>query len=542
MKTSRVSHTPSVHSRSQHTPSSIEKAIVKKHSEAPQESFIPSAKTEQPDLPPPTEHYQNTTNVLPGSPLDSSLTSDSPPKLDSRYPDFIQDLITQFKRLHPGSNNPDNDNIIKPTPAPQSIKEVKDRLSQLTFHKTDPFVATTAWGIKASISREFNPKDDFEFSLVNPSSKIRGTLSGHASFHHGPDAPMILMVAGVYGGSSGGQVEAMKHLFQKAGCNYVVLPNPMSDAFQKADPTFISGNIKLEAEAYVDILDTLKQKDPEYFDNVSLVSYSYGGLLNLNMARFEQERLQTTGEQPIINGGVIALSPAQNLYESTVQFDGWREMYRDKDTGHTNILALKYLWALARNPYKKMGDHGLFQRAYPETAAEIKMIDSTINLSGLRKHITTIDKQFGFNKLPLHDPKNAGRDEDELKKEQEAILKDYTYQKYMKEYLEESDWFKDQGIDPQTLSKEHSMARALDVLDQTHLPVVVFGSQDDMILTAEDLKLMQQWSNTESDNVVVQQLEHGGHVGAMYNPEVRDTLVSLFGKLPQQEQQQALFA
>ena len=428
----------------------------------------------------------------------SHLTRTSKPQLPTRT-EFL-DLFTKdpTDRVRIGEDTPPSKDF-------QSMAEAKEALRSLSYHESlDPFVATVAGGIYAGkadapegaetlkLKLPLHYQEDFEVEFGN---------------QHGPGAPVLVILPGVYAGRDSGFGTLLKKTAHERGMNYLVIPNPLGQDALDDKPIFHPGNPALESEIVLEILEDLKNQMPDYFDKVSLAGYSYGALLGANAVRHDEE--QNPGEDRLITGGLFAVSPPQDLYDSMRELDGLREHYAE-GAGSIVQTVLKYKKDVKDFGYQNFPLSELAQRGAGTNITEIKISDHYGSRDEMKDMVASVDRHFGHDSIP-----RWGR-------ERGRILDAMTYHQYSEQWASKDAWLVERGFTPESLADEYSFQRAMDEIGDT--PIMTLVSADDYIINAENVSTFRDLASQEQPLEATMVLENGGHVGTLFNPQVRGTL------------------
>jgi len=391
----------------------------------------------------------------------------------------------------------------------ESMAEVIEATQKLDFHPLDPFVASVASGVDARSVAEPDSKDKEEFEVAvegyyaKPVSVEMGTV-------HGPDAPMLVILPGIYGSTEGGFPAAFKKIAFERGMNYTILRNPLNSEMVDDEPINHPGNMQIEAEATHAILRQLQEQKPDFFDNVSLAGYSYGALLSANVAKYD-EAVSPDGKR-VIQGGVVALSPPQNLIHSMKQLDSLRNLYAE-GAGSVTATGIHYTSEISRHGYENFMESPLATRGPGSNITETKIADAYGSRNEMKDMVAQVDRQFGHKQLPPTWPEYFKR---------RRVLNEMTYEQYTQEWFSKDPWLAEQGITAETLAEKTSYEEALESMTKT--PVLTLVSQDDYILNSEDVETYRELASESEGLEYTRVMDHGGHVGLLFNPEVQNLI------------------
>ena len=397
----------------------------------------------------------------------------------------------------------------------RNMTEAKASLAELTFHDIDPFVASVAGGIYAGKVK--GPKDGVKLKLKMPEF-YKKSFEVELGLQHGPNAPMTVILPGIFGDGKGGLATLLKKTAHERGMNYLVIPNALSSESMKDDPVNHPGNPGLEADMVVDLLKDMKQNYPEHFDQVSITGYSYGALLAANIARRDEE-LHADGDR-VVTGGVFAVSPPEDLYDSMLELDGLRERYR-KGAGSIIGRALKYRKQVKKYGYERFMESSVAERGPGSNITEIKISDLYGSRNGMKKMVDQVDTHFRHRKLPRR--RNGGPRKPPGPDRRKQALNRMTYEKFSDKWFSEDKWLVEQGLTPESMADGYSFNKALESIENT--PVLTLVSADDYILNDTNVSTYRELESGNESLEATRVLETGGHVGVLFNPDVRQTMV-----------------
>lgn len=434
-------------------------------------------------------------------------------------------------RPDPGQEEPVDPGRREGDRVPRNIAEVREKLSALSFHDIDPYVATVASGVAAGqidVPKRGESKVRLE---LEPFFKKRVEL--FMGTHNGPGAPMLVILPGIYGNGKGGHSETLKKIALERGMNYVAFPNSLSKESLRDDPKDHPGNPRLSAEVSYKALQTLKAKYPSYFQNVSVAGYSYGALHGANLVRLEEELQDADpGRQRLITGGLVSVSPPENLAHSMKELDGLREQYKE---GAGSIISngLKYKKHVKRYGYDGFLESDLAKRGPGENITEIKISDKYGSRDGLKDMVDRVDYDFGHKRLPMNKPEfweGTESQRQEWQRQHIAMLDGMTYDEYSQQYMAKDSWLREQNLTPDQMAAKYSFSNAMEVIDDT--PVMVLVSADDYILNADDVAEFRKLERSPGPLEAVRVFDHGGHVGLSWNPEIQNAMADFLFAAP----------
>lgn len=405
------------------------------------------------------------------------------------------------RKIDPGSKS-DRDTF-------ESMEEVKAAVDGLDFHPLDPFVASVASGVD---SRSVSDPDSAQVEelAVSVEDFYGEPIPIEFGKHHGPDAPLMIILPGIYGDNEGGFSRSFKKIALERGMNYAVISNPLNYDMVADEAKHHPGNIQLEAEAMHAVVKRLAEKKPEFFDNVNLAGYSYGALLAANVAKFDEAN-SPKGER-LIKGGVVALSPPQNLVNSMHRLDSLREGYAE-GAGSVTATGIYYTAEVSEHGYQNFMESALASRGPGTNITEIKVADHYGSRDEMKDMVVQVDNQFEHKQLPPIWPEYFKR---------RRVLNEMTYDQYTKEWFSKDPWLVEKGISAEELAARNSFEAALESMTDT--PVLTLVSQDDYILNSDDVSTYRKLQNSSEGAEYTRVMEHGGHVGLLFNPAVQDVI------------------
>lgn len=390
-----------------------------------------------------------------------------------------------------------------------SMAEAKEALSSVDYHaEIDPFVATVAGGIYA---RKADRPDDAKTLKLELTNYYKKDFEVEIGLQHGPEAPLLVILPGIYGSRDGGFNTLVKKTAHERGMNYLVIPNALGDDALDDDPLYHPGNPRLEAKLVLDILSKLKDSKPEYFDKVSITGYSYGALLAANTVRADEE----DPESRLVTGGMFAISPPANLNDSMLELDGLREQYAE-GAGSIISTTLKYRRETKKYGYERFPESDVANRGPGSNITEIKMSDLYGSRNDMKDLVDRIDEMFDHNQLPPV-PWEPWK-ENKRKK----ILEKMTYSQYSSDWFAKDSWLTERGLTPEAMAEEYSFAKAINAIQAT--PVLTLTSADDYIVNEKNVQTFRELENQDEPLESTSVIDSGGHVGVLFNPEARGIL------------------
>ncbi len=398
-----------------------------------------------------------------------------------------------------------------------SIDDVRERVAALDYHAIDPYVASVAGSIGGE--RIEIPKGERSVEVFAPGHYAEGVevLMGT---HNGPGAPMMVILPGIHStGESSSHTNVFRKMALERGMNYVVLPNSLSKVMLEDKPHYHPGNPRADAEASHEILAQLKATYPEFFAQISVGGYSYGALHGANLVRFDEEQ-----DERLINGSMVGVSPPENLEHSMRQLDGLREKYAE-GAGSIPTTGLKYRNQVKKYGYERFPESDLAGRGPGTNITEIKIADKYGSRDGLMEMIEIVDTEFGHNQLPKNtqEYKDAGWwERRKLRQQHDQQVENFTYQLFSDGWMVNDRWLDERDMTPAEMSERYSFSEAIEAIEDT--PVLTLISADDYILAPQDVEALRDLESSSGDLEVIRVMDHGGHVGLSWNPEVQETL------------------
>lgn len=397
-----------------------------------------------------------------------------------------------------------------------SIRETRERVAALKFHKIDPYVASIAGSVAAG--RIDLPDGEEIVEMMIPDYYAEG-VEVQMSTANGEDAPMMVILPGIQGSGQGSLSKAMKKLALERGMNYVTIPNSLSEEMLEDAPIYHPGNPRVDALSSEVLLDKLAEKFPKLFRQVSVAGYSYGALQGANLVRLQEE---TEGD--LINGSLVAISPPENLDNSMRELDGLRELYKE-GAGSIALTGLKYRREVGSLGYERFMESELAERGEGTNITEIKIADKYGSRDDMETTVDMVDRHFGHNLLPKHtqEYKDAGWfKRRRMRNEHAKQLKAVTYDQYSKDWMVKDKWLEEQGLTSEQVAEMFSFTNAMEVIEDT--PVMMLASADDYILAEEDVVALRELEKAPGEREVVRVFDTGGHVGLPWNPTVSQAM------------------
>ena len=410
----------------------------------------------------------------------------------------------------------------------ETITAARERVDQLTFLDIDPFVASVANAVDARSAPSVKGGETVKLRVPGYDKKFEVELG----FPNGEGAPLLVLLPGIYGDAGGAQTKALKADAVERGMNYLVIPNALGKEAMKDAPENHPGNPRLEAMVAYDILTQVADQYPEHFKQVSVAGYSYGGLLGANLVRYEEELAEMVpGAERLINGSLVAISPAENLSHSMQELDGLRVHYEEGQGGSVIWNGLKYRRHVRRYGYENFSESELAQRRDGNNNTEVKLSDLYGSRNNMKDMIDRVDRQFDHDRLPLNRPgaprPGGGRRGNDaryrrVRAEHQQALDDATYVQFRDEWFAQDPWLERAAMSPDEMAGEYSYGNAMEVIDDT--PVLTLVSADDYILNEQNVETYRELEREAAPGEVTRVFDTGGHVGILFNPEVREVL------------------
>lgn len=400
-----------------------------------------------------------------------------------------------------------------------SMEQVREATDALDYHPLDPFVASVASAVDG---RSVSEPDKAKVETVEVRLKdyYREPFQVELGTHNGPGAPMLVIFPGIYGTKDGTFSKQLKKIALERGMNYTIASNPLNAEMLGARPLNHPGNIEVEAEMMHAMLRALSDQKPQYYGIVSLAGYSYGGLLAANVAKYDELRNEAGGRR-MVEGGVVAVSPPQDLSHSMLELDSLRERYAE-GAGSITATGAYYSREVSRLGYERFMESDLAQRGEGTNITEIKISDHYGSRDEMKEMVETVDELFEHHHLPPKWPDYFKR---------RKVIADMTYAQYSDEWFSKDEWLNRRGLTPEELGARNSYKAALDELERT--PVLTLVSQDDYILNEEDVETYRLLAESSNGLEYTRVFPKGGHVGLFFNPEVKalvgDFAFSAFG-------------
>ena len=401
-------------------------------------------------------------------------------------------------------------------PLPTSMTQVRQQVARLSYLPLDPFVASVGGSVSAD--QVEIPKGEATVAVALPDfyEKDVEVMMGT---HNGPGAPMLVILPGIHSSGESSHNLLLRKLALERGMNYLVLPNSLSEKMLDHKPCFHPGNPRVDAMWAHQLVGKLKSQQPEYFGSISVAGYSYGGLEGANLIRLDEE-----GPNRLIDGGLVAFSPPENLEHSMLQLDGLRENYEDS-SGTIADTGLRYKHDAKKLGYARFMESPLAKHGPGTNVDEIEIADTYGSRDGLKTMIELVDSQFD-HLLPMNTPEYLHANPLEkikMRQEHKRIVENITYAQFSDEWMSKDTWLHQQGLTPTTMAEKYSFSRAMDAIKNT--PVMVLAAGDDYILAPSDVEEMRNLENHSGPLEVARVFDNGGHVSVDWNPAVAETAI-----------------
>lgn len=408
-----------------------------------------------------------------------------------------------------------------------SMDATRAALGELSFPALDPFaasVAATMWSRQHGAFRG----DVVDVALPGALGKA---LPVEVCFKNGRGAPMLIILPGVGGDSEAAHVRMLAQQALHHGMNYTVLPNSWSDTWLTHAPERDPGNLPWESRIIRNLLDVLRERYPEHYDQVSVVGYSYGALLG---AAVIAEPSDDDAPPPVINGGFVAISPPENLLHSMKELDDLRHQYEDGD-GWPGIAARYAAW-VAYYGYERVLESPIATRT--DHDVEKFLADTQASRRHLQKSVEYVDASDGWNLLPLHralaqeGPDLSWKRRRELRAEQDRALTDATFTDYANTYVANDLMPGGSDSTMARMAEQYRFSRLLAQASGQGVPVVTLTSADDYILNPSNVAAFREMQSHPAPDQATRVLEHGGHVGLLFSPQAREQLMGFLAHPP----------
>lgn len=400
-------------------------------------------------------------------------------------------------------------------PLPESVDDFRRQVADLDYLPIDPFVASVAGSVGANQIEV--PKGETTVAVRVPGYYAED-VEVMMGTHNGPNAPMLLILPGIHSGGDSSHNMLLRKLALERGMNYVALPNSMNQAMLEDKPLYHPGNPRLDALWTREVLGALKEQYPEFFTSVSVAGYSYGALQAANLVRLDEE-----SSERLIDGGMVAVSPPENLEHSMSQLDQLRHSYADgsatiADTG------LHYKHDVKKFGYERFMESSLSKHGPGSNVDEQEIADKYGSRDSLKELVQKVDTQFGHNRLPMNTQayKEANLIEKyKMRQEHDQIVDNITYHQLSEGWMSKDQWLAQQGMTPAQLAERYSFSQAIRAVEDT--PVLVLSSADDYILSGQDVETLRNLPVGPLE--ISRVFDVGGHVGLDWNPAVAETLI-----------------
>ena len=413
------------------------------------------------------------------------------------------------------------------SPTQASMGAVRTALATLDFPPLDPFAASVAAVVWSSTFAVLTGKTEH----IEVEGAMRKPLAVEVNLKHGKDAPMLLILPGLGASTAQSQVRALKSQALDHGMNYTVIPNPWSSDWLDAEPLHAPGNLPWETQTTRAVLHQLQDRHPGYYDKVSAVGYSYGALLGASVVAHD------TDPDPhgrTVQGSLVAVSPPATLLDSMQALDHLRDEY-DPPTDLKRAVAL-YGASVGIYGYEKIMRSPIAQRH--DTDAEKYLADRFASRDYLEDVMRRYDEISGTNQLPYHHALAAhglvydARQSDLLLSKQSEALEQATFGQYVDRYLVPDLKTTNPDTTAEQESHEYSYTNLLAKAMGHGVPILTLSAADDYILQPSDVAEFRTLESTPAPDQAARVLDHGGHVGVLFNPQLREQMYAFLATPP----------
>lgn len=367
----------------------------------------------------------------------------------------------------------------------RALIDARRALMRADFPAVDPYVASVAQGVDALINAHAEDVSPVKVWLPQHFERPVEVKMGTSQ---GPHAKMLAIFPGLGSDGDQDQVNQLANIASEHGMNFVVLPNPFSASWLEAKPRHLPGVIPSEAVVMNDMLTVLARAYPSYFEHVSALGCSYGGMLGAATLKTQQE----APARPVINGTLSVVSPPLDLLDSIPRMDALASQ-SPVSLREGASVGLSYLRQIYNAPFETFATSALAQRgSYSAERMFARYAGPESVLSTLRAHLGA----RGASSL--------------------------TFVRYVHDQVRRDPWFAENGSTVEQASAASRLDHTLDAVSGGGVPVMVLTSKDDFILTPQNAKTFTREARSANPDQIVHQFAHGGHLGILYNPKVRD--------------------
>lgn len=371
--------------------------------------------------------------------------------------------------------------------ASPAVDAVRRALDRTDFPAVDPYVAAVAQNVDALIN-----------SSPEAMQSVRVWLPGHfdntvdvkMGLDQGPHAKMLVILPGIGNDASQAHLRQLANLATAKGMNFTILPNPFSGAWMDGKPHQRPGVIPAEAEATLDMLAVLQRNYPRYFEHVSVLGCSYGAMLAATTVDIQISR----GGAPIINGRLSAVSPPLDMLDSMRHLDrigAGDSIPVDEAAG----VGLGYVAQIYQHGYEGFETSALAQRGDHRAERVLAYrVGPKAVLASLRGHLGL------------------------------TAAESTTFNGYTRKTLSRDPWFARNHTTVDEANRRIRFDRLLARIHGSGIPALVLTSRDDFILSPDSVAIFAHEARESKDDQVVHQYKHGGHLGLLFNPQIRNTL------------------
>ena len=409
-----------------------------------------------------------------------------------------------------------------------SMVETRAGLGELSFPAINPFAASVAANVWSEQHGTIWGRSTINVMVPG---RLRYPLPIEVSFTNGPDAPMALILPGIGGEGSSAHVSMLAKQALDHGMNYTVMPNPWSNLWLSSNPEHDPGNLPWESQATREVLEALRTDYPKYYDHVSAVGYSYGALLG---AALVADQATDTSSRPLINGGLVAISPPENLIDSMECLDHLRTEYHD--TSDWRSVSAKYAAWVDYYGYDRVLDSPIATRENRDV--EKFLADTVASRQHQQQVIRYTDLHDGLDLLPLnheiavHGPILDKTREKALRQAQDKAVQDSTFGQYADIYLAPCLIHCKESSSLDEMAEQYSFSHLLTEASGHGVPVMTLSAADDYILQPENVATFRALEANPAPDQAMRVLDHGGHVGVLFNPQAREQIMHFLAHPP----------
>lgn len=354
-----------------------------------------------------------------------------------------------------------------------------------------------------------------------PALEGRGDVS-LAFYRQKQPAPLLFIVAGVGSNPYFGVGPYLASLFYRAGYHVVILPSPMNWNFAlSASRSGAPGYAPEDARDLYDVmqkaLTTLRDRYDVKPTVIRFLGVSLGALEGAYLSVID------TDERKIGIANYLLINPPIDLHYALKKIDEWSRLEKKFGPERSQKVVSQALAIVDSFSDKRPDDPAVIDRFAKKlagfTTEELQYLIAETLQSQLYELLYITQVIQDQNALPA--PKDVMRKR--LKEAKSFTLVDYNWKIAMPLWQKQ---LGDPQADPQSLLQRSSLAHIMDRL-RSNPQVHILHNVDDILAERKSIEALKE---TLGDRVTL--FPYGGHVGNLWYPENKKTIVKFFPPYP----------